>query len=275
MVLLVEAPTPARGAGARPRGDDRRPGPGRGGARRSGQGALSAGPTHVLSVYGGDRRGLVHAASTALADLGCNVTDLETRVLGVENPVYAMVFEVVLPDGVAPEVVGRARAGSGRGARGVHPRARRRRVLTLPERPVVRIGDAVLKRRAEPVGGPDADAGRRPRRHHARLARLRRAGRAADRRRPPRVRARRVGAPGRQDPPRPRGALRPAAAVGRRLGGQARGLHERARLDRRRAPSAARGRARHRPRRRDPRRTRPRASRPARSSTSSTTSTAC
>ena len=73
--------------------------------RAVGQGALSAGPTHVLSVYGGDRRGLVHAASTALADLGCNVTDLETRVLGVESPVYAMVFEVMLPDGVAPDVV--------------------------------------------------------------------------------------------------------------------------------------------------------------------------
>lgn len=64
-------------------------------------GHSSPDPTHVLSVYGGDKPGILAAVSRALADLGVNITDLSTRVLPPEDqPVYAMVLEIVLPPGV-------------------------------------------------------------------------------------------------------------------------------------------------------------------------------
>lgn len=56
-------------------------------------------PTHLLSVYGADRPGILAGVTRALADLGVNVTDLETRVLGADTePVYAMVVEIVADD---------------------------------------------------------------------------------------------------------------------------------------------------------------------------------
>jgi glycine cleavage system transcriptional repressor len=59
-------------------------------------------PTHLLSVYGADRPGILAGVTRALADLGANITDLETRVLGADTePVYAMVVEVVAADGDA------------------------------------------------------------------------------------------------------------------------------------------------------------------------------
>lgn len=61
-------------------------------------------PTHVLSVYGADKPGILAAVTRALAELGVNITDLSTRMLPPDDqPVYAMVLEVALPDGV-PEV---------------------------------------------------------------------------------------------------------------------------------------------------------------------------
>jgi glycine cleavage system transcriptional repressor len=58
-------------------------------------------PTHLLSVYGADRPGIVAGVTAVLADLGANVTDLETQVIGAEDePVYAMVIELVADDEV-------------------------------------------------------------------------------------------------------------------------------------------------------------------------------
>jgi glycine cleavage system transcriptional repressor len=51
-------------------------------------------PTHVLSVYGGDHPGIVAAVTEALAQLGVNITDLQTRLAG---KVYVMLLELVLP----------------------------------------------------------------------------------------------------------------------------------------------------------------------------------
>jgi glycine cleavage system transcriptional repressor len=62
-------------------------------------GEASAQPTHVLSVYGSDRPGIIAAVSRTLAELEVNITDLTTRVLAPEDePVYAMVLEVAIPD---------------------------------------------------------------------------------------------------------------------------------------------------------------------------------
>lgn len=61
--------------------------------------------THVLSVYGADRPGIVHAVSSALAGLGVNVIDLETRLAGGEEaPVYVMILEVALGEATAAAV---------------------------------------------------------------------------------------------------------------------------------------------------------------------------
>jgi glycine cleavage system transcriptional repressor len=56
--------------------------------------------SHIVSVYGVDHPGIVHAVSAALAEHGWGITDLDTRVLGVEsNPLYVMVMEVAAPAG--------------------------------------------------------------------------------------------------------------------------------------------------------------------------------
>jgi glycine cleavage system transcriptional repressor len=56
-------------------------------------------PTHMLTVYGADHPGIVYAVSWALAELGVNITDLETRVGGgADSPVYAMHMEIALGD---------------------------------------------------------------------------------------------------------------------------------------------------------------------------------
>lgn len=55
-------------------------------------------PTHVLSVYGADHPGIVAGITRALADLGVNVTDLNTRLLSPDrDPVYVMILEITVP----------------------------------------------------------------------------------------------------------------------------------------------------------------------------------
>ncbi|HEX2027861.1 MAG TPA: ACT domain-containing protein [Nitriliruptorales bacterium] len=68
------------------------------------EGHATTDPTHTLSVYGRDRPGILAAVARALAELGVNITDLSTRMLPPEDqPVYAMVLEISLPEGVPPE----------------------------------------------------------------------------------------------------------------------------------------------------------------------------
>ena len=66
--------------------------------------AHGAEPSHIVSVYGVDHPGIVHAVSTALADRSWGITDLDTRVLGEDpSPLYMMVLEVALPEGAGDE----------------------------------------------------------------------------------------------------------------------------------------------------------------------------
>ncbi len=53
----------------------------------------------VISVYGADHPGIVHAVSRALAELGVNIIDLSSRVVG-EDPVYVLGIEAERPAGV-------------------------------------------------------------------------------------------------------------------------------------------------------------------------------
>ena len=60
----------------------------------------------ILRVYGADRPGIVHAATTLLAQHRLNITDLNTRVIsGAEGPVYVMLLEVEAPSAEAAEAV--------------------------------------------------------------------------------------------------------------------------------------------------------------------------
>jgi glycine cleavage system transcriptional repressor len=65
-------------------------------------------PTHVLTVYGADHPGIVHAVSSSLAERGVNITDLRTRRTGSEEaPVYVMVMEIAVagePEALAKEL---------------------------------------------------------------------------------------------------------------------------------------------------------------------------
>ena len=60
--------------------------------------------TYIVSVYGGDKPGLVYAISNAFANKGINIIDLQTKVAGKEEkPVYIMVFEVTIPNNIKDE----------------------------------------------------------------------------------------------------------------------------------------------------------------------------
>jgi glycine cleavage system transcriptional repressor len=61
--------------------------------------------THMLTVSGADHPGIVSAISSTLAELGVNITDLETRLSGLEHgPLYTMMMELALGD-ADPEAV--------------------------------------------------------------------------------------------------------------------------------------------------------------------------
>jgi glycine cleavage system transcriptional repressor len=61
--------------------------------------------THVLTVYGGDHPGIVHAVSKALAERGVSIIDLETRLLdAAKSPIYVMIMELAAGDADAAEM---------------------------------------------------------------------------------------------------------------------------------------------------------------------------
>ena len=78
--------------------------------------APEAPPSHILSVYGADHPGIVHAVSRALADRAVNITDLETRLVGGdgEAPLYVMLLEVRLPADLPEPALEEALAAVGR-----------------------------------------------------------------------------------------------------------------------------------------------------------------
>jgi glycine cleavage system transcriptional repressor len=62
--------------------------------------SIFAPPTHMVSVYGADKPGIVYRVTDALARLGVNITDLNSRLIGEDrDPVYALQIEVQAPHG--------------------------------------------------------------------------------------------------------------------------------------------------------------------------------
>ena len=73
-----------------------------------GEGPPDAAP-FVVSVYGKDRPGIVHAVSEALAGMGINITDLRSHLAGED--LYAMILDVALPPSLDPgDLAARLRA---------------------------------------------------------------------------------------------------------------------------------------------------------------------
>jgi glycine cleavage system transcriptional repressor len=62
-------------------------------------------PSHIVTVYGADRPGIVFRVTDALARMGANVTELASRLIGDDaDPVYVLMLEVALPDTQGLEV---------------------------------------------------------------------------------------------------------------------------------------------------------------------------
>jgi glycine cleavage system transcriptional repressor len=72
--------------------------------------AVSKGERWSAAMYGADRPGLVARVSEVLAARDVNIVDLETRVIGEPDPVYAMHFELQVPAGTASQVEADLRA---------------------------------------------------------------------------------------------------------------------------------------------------------------------
>ena len=75
---------------------------------------LGPDPSHMVTVYGVDHPGIVHAAAIALAERDVDITDLNTRLLEEEgDSLYVLMMEVALPDGLEPDDLRRTLAGVG------------------------------------------------------------------------------------------------------------------------------------------------------------------
>ena len=71
-------------------------------------------PTHIVSVYGVDHPGIVHAVAAALGSRSVNITDLQARVAGEgEGQLYSMLLEIALPEGLREEDLSAALHGVG------------------------------------------------------------------------------------------------------------------------------------------------------------------
>ncbi len=58
----------------------------------------------MISVYGSDKPGIVYQVARELGDRRVNITDLNTKLVGSEQrPVYVMMLEAVLPEGLSLE----------------------------------------------------------------------------------------------------------------------------------------------------------------------------
>ncbi len=62
-------------------------------------------PSHILTVYGADKPGILYRVTETLAARDVNITDVNSRLVGTETPVYALMLEVALPAGVTMEDV--------------------------------------------------------------------------------------------------------------------------------------------------------------------------
>ena len=68
--------------------------------------------THLLSVYGSDRPGIVATFATLLAEREVNITDLSCRRTTSDPPVYALIAEVAVAQDRSDELSDAVRAAA-------------------------------------------------------------------------------------------------------------------------------------------------------------------
>lgn len=54
-------------------------------------------PSHILTVYGADRPGILFRTTDVLAGANVNITDLNSRLVGADEKVYALMLELEVP----------------------------------------------------------------------------------------------------------------------------------------------------------------------------------
>lgn len=60
----------------------------------------------MISVYGADQPGIVYRVAQILGEKKVNITDLNTKLVGTDQrPVYVMIIEAALPEGIEEEDV--------------------------------------------------------------------------------------------------------------------------------------------------------------------------
>ena len=66
-------------------------------------------PSHIVTVYGADHPGIVHAVTAALAEHGVDITDLQTRLSDeTDDPIYLLIVEIAVPAALDPTELERA-----------------------------------------------------------------------------------------------------------------------------------------------------------------------
>ncbi len=67
-------------------------------------GNLTSDPaTHVLTVYGPDKAGIVHAVAAVAASMGANISDMVCRLHDEPEPIYVLTVELRLPSAVSEQ----------------------------------------------------------------------------------------------------------------------------------------------------------------------------
>jgi len=67
---------------------------------------IDRGEICMISVYGSDKPGIVYQVARKLGERQINITDLNTKLVGsADRPVYVMMIEAVLPEGLSVEEV--------------------------------------------------------------------------------------------------------------------------------------------------------------------------
>jgi glycine cleavage system transcriptional repressor len=64
-----------------------------------------AGLPFIVSVYGGDRPGIVAGITKELSRLGANITDVATKKTKSDKPIFMMILEITLADNVSEETL--------------------------------------------------------------------------------------------------------------------------------------------------------------------------
>ncbi len=65
--------------------------------------ARTPNPTHVITVYGSDKPGILDGVARVVSQAGGNITNLDSRLVGSAQPIYVLTIEAELTGGASLE----------------------------------------------------------------------------------------------------------------------------------------------------------------------------